>query len=159
MKTFIVSFCLTVLVGCARNPPDPTLDDCLALIRIKHFVDLTHAFEPGIPHWPGFPDEKRETLYGYDEGEGKMGKGFLARQFTHVGQWGTHCDAPAHFVRGKRTIDQIDVKEMVLPLVVIDVHQHAAQNPDYVISMNDARDWEARHGPVPVGAFVAMRTD
>ena len=88
-----------------------------------------------------------------------MGKGFFAQQFTHVGQWGTHCDPPAHFVKGKRTIDQIDPKEMILPLVVIDVHEKAAKNPDYTISMDDVRDWEKRHGPIPEGAFVAMRTD
>lgn len=29
------------------------------------FVDLTHVIEPGIPHWPGFPDEKRETTRRY----------------------------------------------------------------------------------------------
>ena len=137
----------------------PTLADALAVIKSKQFVDLTHAFEPGIPHWPGFPDEKRETLYWYDGGKGQMGKGFFAEQFTHVGQWGTHCDPPAHFVKGKRTIDQIDPKEMILPLVVIDVHEKAAKNPDYTISMDDVRDWERRHGPIPEGAFVAMRTD
>ncbi len=136
-----------------------TLAEALAVIRSKQFVDLTHAFEPGIPHWPGFPDEKRETLYWYDGDKGRMGKGFFAEQYTHVGQWGTHCDPPAHFVKGKRTIDQIDPKEMVLPLVVIDVHEKADKNPDYTISVEDVRDWERRHGPVPEGAFVAMRTD
>jgi kynurenine formamidase len=142
----------------ASNPaPAATLADALAVIKSRQFVDLTHAFEPGIPHWPGFPDEKRETLYGYDGGT--MGKGFFAQQFTHVGQWGTHCDPPAHFVKGKRTIDQIDPKEMILPLVVLDVHQQAAKNPDYTISMDDVRNWERRQGPIPVGALVAMRTD
>lgn len=136
-----------------------TLADALVVIKSKQFVDLTHAFEPGIPHWPGFPDEKRETLYWYEGDKGKLGKGFFSQQFTHVGQWGTHCDPPAHFVKGKRTIDQIDPKEMILPLVVIDVHEMAAKNPDYTISMEDVRDWEHRHGPIPKGAFVAMRTD
>jgi kynurenine formamidase len=139
--------------------PGMTLAEALAVIKSKQFVDLTHAFEPGIPHWPGFPDEKRETLYWYDGGKGTMGKGFFAEQFTHVGQWGTHCDPPAHFVKGKRTIDQIDPKEMILALVVIDVHEKAARNPDYTISMDDVRDWEHRHGAIPEGAFVAMRTD
>ena len=88
-----------------------------------------------------------------------MGKGFFAQQFTHVGQWGTHCDPPAHFVKGKRTIDEIDPKEMILPLVVLDVHEKVAKNPDYTITMEDVRDWEKRHGPIPEGAFVAMRTD
>ena len=146
-----------------------SLADALATIRSKRFVDLTHAFEPGIPHWPGFPEEKRETLYWYDgdkgskenasKQKGSLGSGFFAQLFVHVGQWGTHCDPPAHFVRGKRTIDQIDTKEMILPLVVIDVHEKAAKNPDYTIAMDDLRDWESRHGPIPAGAFVAMRTD
>jgi kynurenine formamidase len=47
--------------------------------------------------------------------------------FTHVGQWGTHVDPPAHFIRGLRTVDQINPKEMILPLVVIDVHEEAAK--------------------------------
>ena len=150
---------LLTLAGCRQQAKEPTLADCLKIIQEKQFVDLTHAFEPGIPHWPGFPDEQRETLYWYEAGKGKLGKGFFAERFTHVGQWGTHCDPPAHFVQGKRTIDQIDVKEMVLPLVVIDVHDKAAKNPDYTISMDDVHNWEHRHGAVPVGAFVAMRTD
>jgi kynurenine formamidase len=142
-----------------RVVPGASLTTALEIIRSKQFVDLTHAFELGIPHWPGFPDEKRETLYWYDEGVGTKGKGFFAQQFTHVGQWGTHCDPPAHFVKGKRTIDQIAPKEMILPLVVIDVHEKVAKNPDYTIRMDDVRDWERRHGPIPEGAFVAMRTD
>jgi kynurenine formamidase/ribosomal protein L7/L12 len=137
----------------------PTLADALTGIKSKQFVDLTRAFEPGIPHWPGFPDEKRETLYWYEGDGGKLGKGFFSQQFTHVGQWGTHCDPPAHFAKGKRTIDQIDPKEMILPLVVIDVHEKVAKNSDYTITMNDVQDWERRHGPIPEGAFVAMRTD
>jgi hypothetical protein len=42
---------------------------------------------------------------------------------------------------------------------VIDVHEKAAKNPDYTISTDDVRDWERRHGPIPEGAFVAMRTE
>jgi kynurenine formamidase len=137
----------------------PTLDDAWRVIKEKQFVDLTHAFAPGVPHWKGFPDEKRETLYGYEPGTGTLGSGFYAQSFTHVGQWGTHVDPPAHFAKGLRTVDQIDVKEMLLPLVVIDVHEAVAGNPDYTIRMEDIRQWETRHGPIPEGAFVAMRTD
>lgn len=137
----------------------PSLWNIVDHLQSKRFVDLTHAFEPGIPHWPGFPDEKRETLYWYEPGKGAAGSGFFAELFTHVGQWGTHCDPPAHFVKGLRTIDEIGVKEMILPLVVIDVHEQVRANPDYTITMDDVRAWEARYGPIPAGAFVAMRTD
>ena len=136
-----------------------SLEDAWNIIKEKKFVDLTHAFSPGIPHWKGFPDEKLETLYWYEPGVGKLGSGFYAQSFTHVGQWGTHVDPPSHFVKGMRTVDQIDVKEMILPLVVIDVHEAVARNPDYTITMDDVKNWEEKHGKIPEGAFVAMRTD
>ena len=128
-------------------------------LRSHDFVDLTHAFAPGIPHWPGFDDERRSTLYFYEQGIGSKGHGFLAHEYCHVGQWGTHVDPPAHFVQGTRLLDEIPVDEMLLPLVVFDVSAQAAEDPDYQITMDDVRAWEERYGPVPAGAFAAMRTD
>jgi kynurenine formamidase len=130
-----------------------------ATISSKKFVDLTHAFSPNIPHWKGFDAETVRTLYWYDPKPGTKGSGFFAQSFCHVGQWGTHVDPPAHFARGGRTVDQIDPKEMFMPLVVIDVHDKAAENPDYVLSVDDVKAWESRHGSVPAHAFVVMRTD
>ena len=136
-----------------------TLEQAWQVIKEKKFVDLTHAFAPGIPKWKGFPDEEITTLYSYEPGQGKMGSGFLAQYYCHVGQWGTHVDPPAHFIKGGRTVDQIAPKEMIMPLVVLDVHSLVEKNPDYTLTMEDIRDWEKRHGPIPAGAFVAMRTD
>ena len=141
------------------NAEEPSLARIQQILVGKKLVDLTHAFEPGIPRWPGFPDEKRETIYGYAKGEGTKGEGFLAEVFTMVGQWGTHVDPPAHFIKGLRTVDQIELKEMILPLVVIDVHEEAARDADYTLTMDRVKKWEADHGKIPEGAFVAMRTD
>jgi hypothetical protein len=41
-----------------------------------------------------------------------MGERFFSEVFTHVGQWGTHVDPSAHFHKGLRTVDQIELKEM-----------------------------------------------
>lgn len=159
---FRVSFVAVTIeiltAGCAA-PRSPDLTPIYQTLHERRFVDLTHSFAPGIPHWPGFPDETREELYSYRKGAGTMGSGFLAERFCHVGQWGTHVDPPAHFAEGLRTVDQIDVKEMLLPLVVIDVHENVARDPDYTIRMEDVKQWERRHGVLPEGAFVAMRTD
>ncbi|PYJ30211.1 MAG: cyclase [Verrucomicrobia bacterium] len=125
----------------------------------KKYIDLTHEFAPGIPRWSGFPDETRKTIYWYDKRPDTMGTGFFSELFTHVGQWGTHVDPPAHFVKGLRTVDQIDPKEMILPLVVIDVHGEAAANPDYTLPLERVKKREKDHGQIPGGAVVAMRTD
>ena len=152
-------FVSTAFFAGAAIAAEPSLMEVFNIIKTKEFVDLTHAFDANIPHWPGFPTEKRETIYWYDKGVGSLGEGFFAQIFSHVGQWGTHCDPPAHFIKGGRTIDQIDVKDMLLPLVVIDVSNKVASNHDYVLSLEDIKEWESKHGPVPEGAFVALRTD
>src|SRR4029077_9806317 len=147
---------LGLLAGsCANAAPAaaPSLNGIYATLATKSFVDLTHAFGPTTPHWKGFGEEKVVELYTIKK------DGFLVQQFTHVGQWGTHIDAPAHFHAGLRTIDKIPTQEMLLPLVVIDVHDQVARNPDYTLKVEDISNWESRHGRIPEHAFVAMRTD
>lgn len=68
-----------LLVGAGRRA---TLNGAWHIIRDKEFVDLTHSFEPGIPHWPGFPDAERELLFWYDDqppGPGTLGTGFCTQ--------------------------------------------------------------------------------
>jgi kynurenine formamidase len=154
---FIVCLFPWSIYAFAEGPA--SLWDVVKMLQSRQFVDLTHAFCPGIPHWPGFDNEQRITTYYYDEGVGSKGHGFFAQEYRIPGQWGTHVDPPAHFVKGKRFLDEISVKEMVLQLVVLDVSKKAAENPDYQISMDDVRAWEAKYGSIPEGAFVAMRTD
>jgi kynurenine formamidase len=156
---WLASVLLFVSWEIKADADDARLREAFEFIKTRKFVDLTHAFAPGIPRWKGFPDERRETLYGYQPGVGTLGSGFFAQSYTHVGQWGTHVDPPSHFVPGLRSLDQIPVEEMILPLVVLDVHEKVEQNPDFVISLEDVRNWEKRHGSIPQGAFVAMRTD
>ncbi|HZO21752.1 MAG TPA: cyclase family protein [Steroidobacteraceae bacterium] len=159
MRTIATAASGTVLAVlysvCATAAPaaPPSLDEIYATLATKRFVDLTHAFGPSTPHWKGFGDETVKTLYTIKK------DGFKVQQFTHVGQWGTHIDPPAHFHEGLRTVDQIPPQEMILPLVVLDVHEKAAKNPDYTIKVADVSAWEAKHGRIPEHAFVAMRTD
>jgi len=122
-------------------------------LKPRQFIDLTHAFSSAIPRWPGFSAEERKTIYTYEN------DGFFAELFTHVGQYGTHVDPPGHFHKGLRMLDEIPVKDMVLPLVVIDCSQKVAANPDYQLILGDVKAWEEKHGPIPAGSFVAMRSD
>lgn len=119
----------------------------------RRFVDLTHAFHPGQPHFAAFPDEEREALFDLDKGDV-----FTAHRYSIVGQWGTHVDPPSHFIRGGRTLDRIPVQEMILPLVLLDISHRVADDPDSTPTRQDVYDWERRNGPLPAGSFVALRT-
>ncbi len=119
----------------------------------RRFVDLTHAFHRGQPRFAAFPNEEREALFDLERGDG-----FTAHRYSIVGQWGTHVDPPSHFIRGGRTLDQIPVEDMILPLVVLDISSRVAGNHDATPTLEDVRDWESRNGAIPEGSFVALRT-
>ncbi|MEA3284971.1 MAG: cyclase family protein [Synergistota bacterium] len=122
-------------------------------LKGRTFVDLTHSFCPGIPHYPALHDMERRDLYTVEN------DGFWVEKMTLVGQWGTHVDSPRHFVLGGRTVDLIDVKEMFLPLVVLDLSRDVSENPDRCLSREDITAWEDSYGKVPEGCFFALRTD
>jgi kynurenine formamidase len=56
-------------------------------------------------------------------------------------------------------MDRISLKEMILPLVVLDDTPYLAKDPNHAFSVDDLKAWERRHGRVPKGAFAALRTD
>ncbi len=139
--------------GAAGGSDANALEQAYGVIKAATFVDLTHSFSPAIPHWKGIGPEIVTSPYTVEK------DGFHIEIFTHAGQWGTHVDPPAHFHRGLKTVDQIDPEEFLLRLVVIDVHEKVERNPDYVVTLDDVNAWELRHGAIPEGAFVALRTD
>jgi kynurenine formamidase len=154
-----VGACLAILLLAGHGqigraaPSASSLEQAFTIMQQADFVDLTHAFSPTSPHWKGFEPETVTTQFTIAK------DGFHAEEFCHPGQWGTHVDPPAHFHDGLKTVDQIDPKQFLLRLVVLDIHEQAARNADYVVTLEDVRAWEARHGVIPAGAFVALRSD
>lgn len=144
---------LTLTMGTVQAGETPGLWKYWSVFKNAKYIDLTHTWAENTPHYKGFDPAVIKTKYNHDE------HGFLVHLYTHVGQWGTHCDPPVHFFKGLRTLEDIPCNEMFLPLIVIDCHKQAAANPDYAITMEDVKAWEAKYGPIMEGAFVAMRTD
>ncbi len=116
------------------------------------FVDMSYEVSPDTPHWSGFPAMKVDMPFDYPVG-------FRVHEFTMVSQYGTHIDAPLHFVPGTRGLHEIMPEEMILPLCVVDVTQKVAENVDYAVTEQDIRDWEKEYGQIPENAFVAIRSD
>ena len=71
--------------------------------------------------------------------------------FTHVGQWGTHVDPPAHFVNGMRTVDQIELKEMVFRWWSSMFTRRRLSNPDYTLTVERIGQWEKAPWRYPGG--------
>lgn len=122
------------------------------LLKNKKWVDLTHTFGPDSPHFFMFPDAEFKTLFTHADG-------FLAQTFKFAGQYGTHIDAPIHFVENTRYIHELSLKELVLPLIVIDRSKEVRENNDFSLAVDDILQFEKEHGKIEEGTFVALRTD
>ena len=85
--------------------------------------------------------------------------GFRTTDYDMVGQYGTHVDPPAHFAEDGITMDKIPLKQMILPLIVLDNTPYLTSDENHAFSVADLKAWEKQHGKVPNGSFVALRTD
>ncbi len=138
-------------------------------IKAAKHIDLTHAFAPVQPVWPGFGHaEFKPTVAGADiagyvqKGEEyTYGKhGFVATSYSlTTDQYGTQLDPPAHWDEYGATISDLPPTYALRPLVVIPIHDKVAADPGYHLSVQDVRDWEGRNGPIPEGAVVMVRSD
>ena len=134
----------------AQDANDQSLARAYKIIATKQFVDLTHTFSPTTPVWKGFGPAKFQI---------NSEDGFRWQLFTMVGQYATHIDPPAHFDPAGKTLDEIPLKQMILPLIVFDITPMLAKDPNHALTVADIHEWERVHGRVPAGCFAALRTD
>lgn len=116
-------------------------------------LDLSYAINDKLVPWPG--DEK---FFEAKVNASVEKNGYFTRSFWMLEHYGTHLDAPAHFPPGKTTVDQIPAKQLFGPAVVIDVRAESGKDVDYQLSPARVEEWEKRHGRIPEGAIVLLRT-
>ncbi|MHA3916621.1 cyclase family protein [Halovulum sp. GXIMD14793] len=89
---------------------------------------------------------------------------FFAWNWLKLGEHsGTHFDAPHHWITGKDFADgftdTLDVQRLIAPVNVIDCSKEAAEDPDFLLTAEHVKAWEAKHGEINPGEWVVMRTD
>lgn len=131
----------------ARSAPD---------LATAEVVDLTHAFDEKTLYWPTSPSAFQLTEL--HKGKTPVGFFYAANSFCTPEHGGTHLDAPVHFAEGRRTADQVPIRQLIAPAVVIDVSRQASESPDYRLTPADVQAWEQRNGRIAQGAIVLLRT-
>jgi kynurenine formamidase len=145
----------------------PLLSALVEAMRTRRIevVDLTQTLTPDFPQialppemgqcWPF----RIEEASNYDA----RGPGWYWNNFSCGEHTGTHFDAPIHWISGRdlpnNAVDTIPVQHFVAPACVVDCSAQVAQNPDYLLTVDDLLAFEAQHGRIPAGAWLLMRTD
>ena len=121
-------------------------------LRYRSVLDLTHVLGTHTPVFPGDDPVQIRVNRSYQD------DGYYANQLTLSEHAGTHIDAPRHFDPDGVSVDQIAPSRLIGPLVVVDVRERAARDPDTLVTPDDLRAWERRYGRIPPGAIVIMHS-
>jgi kynurenine formamidase len=129
-----------------------TLDD-LVTGKAK-IVDLSYALNKNSAFWPGenYKPFELQTIATLEQ------NGVLSKAFASPEHLGTHIDAPNHFAKDQISVDQIKPESLFAPGVVIDVVGPVSLDPDFRLSPDHIKAWEAQHGRIPDGVIVLMHT-
>jgi kynurenine formamidase len=125
-------------------------------------VDLTQPLSERTPvlvlpkPFANTPGLSRRELSRYDD-RGPAWAWDVLEIGEHVG---THFDAPIHWITGRDGEDVASVApaRLVGPAVVIDKSVEAAEDPDYLLTIDQVRAFEDEHGALPDGAWLLLRT-
>ena len=128
-------------------------------------VDLTQTLRPSTPVIqlpPPFAQSdpfSTSEISRYDE----RGPAWYWNNIACGEHTGTHLDAPCHWVTGQHNAngytDTIPIDRFIAPACVIDCSKEAATDEKFLLEPAGIEAWEARHGRIPDGSWVLMRTD
>lgn len=100
-------------------------------------ADLSLTLEEGMPGFPGYPGYQARQLERH-EVEGKV-----SHHLTMNSHQGTHVDAPAHFIEGGATVDDLETDLLWGEARVLDLRPHAGEELDADILERAATDLDA----------------
>jgi len=149
----IIVLCLTTCM--TLHAQNPHKDDVLEGVPSgkTRVIDLSYAINEKLVPWPG------DTRWFEAKVNATVEKnGYFTRSFWMLEHYGTHLDAPIHFPPGKMTVDEIPARKLFGPAVVLDARAESAKDADYQVPAARVEAWEKRHGQIPEGAIVLLRT-
>ncbi len=158
MKRLITPFLSTLVlmlggvVGALWLQPSAVAQTPPVSLTEWQIIDLTQPLTPAMPIWPGDPEFVIEPWATYEEDY------YYINRISIGEHSGTHWGTPNTFIEGGRSADMIPAEELVVPAVVIDIRDQAAQDIDYRLTVEDIHAWEAAHGEIPAGSVVILFT-
>ena len=145
----------------------PLLSALVEAMRTRRIevIDLTQTLTPDFPQIALPPEMGQCWPFRIEEAShyDARGPGWYWNNFSCGEHTGTHFDAPIHWISGRdlpnNAVDTIPVQNFVAPACVVDCSAQVAQNPDYLLTVDDLLAFEAQHGRIPAGSWLLMRTD
>ena len=145
---------LFLIYSCGNISDAASTSDTLSMPNFDNILDLTHVLNedfPYIPHEVTFPFEINPLAT-------------IEENYVAANEWkihehiGTQIDAPNHFIADGMALEELDVKNLIVPAVVIDIKEKSKNNIDAELTSEDILNWEKEFGEIPNNACVIMNS-
>ncbi|CAG2161696.1 unnamed protein product [Oppiella nova] len=125
----------------------------------ESIVDLSHPLNSQTLHWPEARDFELRVTQNGTVRRGETNIWIQSDEIYMATHTGTHLDAPCHFSRGKWSVADIPIINLVdRPVAVIDVVAQSVATRDYELSVDDIHSWEKMNGQIPDNSVILVRT-
>ncbi len=119
-------------------------------LRDSEVIELNYLYQPLMPLWP------THTRFMLSENESYVGgDGNYNCQLVMGDHCGTHVDSPSHFILDGKTIEQVDVLQLICRGVLVDVRSVA---PGSTFGTEEITRWEHQHSAIGADDIVIFRT-
>jgi len=119
-------------------------------------IDLTHPVGAGLTiQWPTANKFNFSIVY---RGATDGGYHYESNDFAQSEHAGTHLDAPAHFFADRWHTHEIPFHRLMGPACVVDLTEKTKESLDSRLEVDDLLAWEAKHGRIPAGGVVILRS-
>lgn len=117
-------------------------------MKAAEIVDLSYTLEPGMPVWPTHARFGAIVYETYDDGDISM-----HRQLSFGEHSGTHLDAPRHFFKEGKSIEEVDVRSVIGRGVMIDA---GFLKPCEAYTLGMLQEFEAQNGEIKEGDIILL---
>jgi arylformamidase len=118
----------------------------IEMLKKYNVIDLTHLMELDMPVWPTHPRFFQNEVESWDKNEDSY-----LNQLSFGEHTGTHVDAPVHFIKGGKSIADIDALHLISHAVKIDMSYIP---PAQTIGIEQIKIWEEKHQPIKENDIV-----
>jgi kynurenine formamidase len=117
-------------------------------------IDLSHPLKEGQPSWDAQCGFAHKNSLDYKDCTTDVK--FRVQTIEMSCGFGTHIDAPAHCMPSGKTIDELDLNDLISPCVVIDISQKA--HAGYQCTIEDIINFENQYQLIEPHYFVIIWT-
>ncbi|BES87508.1 Putative cyclase [Nesidiocoris tenuis] len=122
--------------------------------RLPNPIDLGYGYDKDTIVFPGGTPYKVIDQF---TGETNGGTWYAKNDFETAEHCGTHLDAPYHFDKNGRKVNEIPLDRLITKAILVDVSADVKDNSSYALPVKKLEEWTKTNGDIPDKSVILIK--